>query len=29
VKGRTAMQSACNRAKWAHPSDSNAPSMEA
>jgi hypothetical protein len=23
------MQSACNRAKWAHPSDSNAPSMEA
>jgi hypothetical protein len=29
VKGRTAMQSACNRAKWAHPFDSNAPSMEA
>jgi hypothetical protein len=29
VKGRTTMQSACNRAKWAHPSDSNAPSMEA
>jgi hypothetical protein len=23
------MQSACNRAKWAHPFDSNAPSMEA
>jgi hypothetical protein len=21
VKGRTAMQAACNRAKWAHPSD--------
>jgi hypothetical protein len=29
VKGRTAMQPACNRAKWAHPSDSNTPSMEA
>jgi hypothetical protein len=29
VKGRTAMQSTCNCAKWAHPSDSNAPSMEA
>jgi hypothetical protein len=29
VKGRTAMQAACNRAKWAHPFDSNAPSMEA
>jgi hypothetical protein len=29
VKGRTAMQSACNRAKWTHPFDSNAPSMEA
>jgi hypothetical protein len=29
VKGRTAMQSACNRAKWAQPFDSNAPSMEA
>jgi hypothetical protein len=29
VKGRTAMQSACNRAKWVHPFDSNAPSMEA
>jgi hypothetical protein len=29
VKGRTAMQSACNRAKWAHPFDSNAPIMEA
>jgi hypothetical protein len=29
VKGRTTMQSACNRAKRAHPSDSNAPSMEA
>jgi hypothetical protein len=29
VKGRTAMQVACNRAKWAHLSDSNAPSMEA
>jgi hypothetical protein len=29
VKGRTAMQSACNRAKWAHPLDSNVPSMEA
>jgi hypothetical protein len=28
VKGRTAMQSACNRAKRAHPSGSNAPSME-
>jgi hypothetical protein len=29
VKGRVAMQSACNHAKWAHPFDSNAPSMEA
>jgi hypothetical protein len=29
VKGWTAMQSACNRAKWARPFDSNAPSMEA
>jgi hypothetical protein len=29
VKGQTAMQAACNRAKWAHPFDSNAPSMEA
>ena len=29
VKGRTAMQAACSRAKWAHPFDSNAPSMEA
>jgi hypothetical protein len=29
VKGRTAMQAASYRAKWAHPSDSNAPSMEA
>jgi hypothetical protein len=29
VKGRTAMQSAYNRAKWVHPFDSNAPSMEA
>jgi hypothetical protein len=29
VKGRTAMQAACNRAKWAHPFDSNTPSMEA
>jgi hypothetical protein len=29
VKGRTAMQSACNRAKWAHPFYSYAPSMEA
>jgi hypothetical protein len=29
VKGRTAMQAAFNRAKWAHPFDSNAPSMEA
>jgi hypothetical protein len=28
VKGRTAMQSACNRAKWAHPFDSNAPNMK-
>jgi hypothetical protein len=28
VKGRTAMQSACNRAKWVHPFDSNASSME-
>jgi hypothetical protein len=23
------MQAACNRAKWAHPFDSNAPNMEA
>jgi hypothetical protein len=29
AKGRTAMQLACNRAKWAHLSDSNAPSMKA
>jgi hypothetical protein len=29
VKGRTAMQAACDHAKWAHPFDSNAPSMEA
>jgi hypothetical protein len=29
VKGRTAMQAACDRAKWAHPSDSNAPIMKA
>jgi hypothetical protein len=29
VKGRTAMQAACNRTKWAHPFDSNASSMEA
>jgi hypothetical protein len=29
VKGRTAMQAACNRSKWARLSDSNAPSMEA
>jgi hypothetical protein len=29
VKGRTAMQAACNRAKWAHPFDSNASSMGA
>jgi hypothetical protein len=28
VKGRTAMQAACNRAKWARPFDSNEPSME-
>jgi hypothetical protein len=28
VKGRTAMQTACNRAKWARPFDSNEPSME-
>jgi hypothetical protein len=28
-KGRAAMQAACNRAKWAHFSDSNTPSMEA
>jgi hypothetical protein len=26
---RTAMQSTCNRAKWAHPFDSNEPNMEA
>jgi hypothetical protein len=29
VKGRTTMQAAYNHAKWAHPSDSNAPSMKA
>jgi hypothetical protein len=29
AKGRAAMQAACNRAKWAHLSDSNVPSMEA
>ena len=29
VKGQTTMQSACNRAKWARPFDSNAPSIEA
>jgi hypothetical protein len=29
VKGRTAMQAACNCAKWTQPFDSNAPSMEA
>jgi hypothetical protein len=29
VKGRTAMQAACDRAKWAHPFDSNTPRMEA
>jgi hypothetical protein len=29
VKGWTAMQAACNCAKWAHPFDSNAPRMEA
>jgi hypothetical protein len=29
VKGRTAMQAACNRTKWVHPFDSNAPSMGA
>jgi hypothetical protein len=29
VKGRTAMQAACNRTKWAHPFDSNASSMGA
>jgi hypothetical protein len=28
VKGRTAMQAACNRAKWARPFDSNTPSTE-
>jgi hypothetical protein len=28
VKGQTTMQAACNRAKWARPFDSNAPSME-
>jgi hypothetical protein len=27
VKGRATMQAACNRTKWAHPFDSNAPSM--
>jgi hypothetical protein len=29
VKGRTAMQAACDRAKWAHPFDSNTPSTGA
>jgi hypothetical protein len=29
VKGRAAMQAACNRAKWRTPPTSNAPSMEA
>jgi hypothetical protein len=29
VKGRTAMQAACNRTKWAHPFDSNAFGMGA
>jgi hypothetical protein len=29
VKGRTAMQAACNRTKGAHPFDFDAPSMEA
>jgi hypothetical protein len=29
AKGRTTMQAACNRAEWARPFDSNAPSMEA
>jgi hypothetical protein len=29
VKGRTTMQAACNRTKWAHLFDSNASSMEA
>jgi hypothetical protein len=29
AKGRAAMQAACNRAKWAHPFNSNAPGMEA
>jgi hypothetical protein len=29
VKGRAAMQAACNRAKWVHPFNSNAPGMEA
>jgi hypothetical protein len=29
VKGRTAMQAACNRTKWAHPFDSNASNIEA
>ena len=29
VKGRAAMQSTCNRTKWARPFDSNVPSMEA
>jgi hypothetical protein len=28
LKGRTAMQAACIRAKWARPFDSNKPSME-
>jgi hypothetical protein len=28
AKVRAAMQAACNRAKWAHPFDSNKPSME-
>jgi hypothetical protein len=29
VKGRTAIQAACNRTKWVHPFDSNTSSMEA
>jgi hypothetical protein len=29
VKGRTAMQAACNRTKWVHPFDFDASSMEA
>jgi hypothetical protein len=28
VKGQTAMQATCNRAKWARPFDSNEPGME-